>query len=375
MKIDSIDVYLVQIPFAQSIDHHLKRRKASESIIIKLKTDRGIIGYGEGAPRNYVTGEKTDEVLMTSKSILEREPIPVINSVQDIQTYCNLLLTRYKLPAMTCAMELALFDCLGQTQGCNISEYFSPVVTYPLEYSAILPFVSFDKMETWLHLIKQYEFRSLKVKVGTSKDLEVLRKVRDCLGWEIDVRLDANRAWSYKEAVSRIQDLERFDISCVEEPLSSEYIQYLPQLSEQINTPLMLDESVYNIAHAKYYADCMDADKLLFNIKISKSGGLLKASKIFRYAQKHGIECQLGCNVGETNVLSAAGRIFARTHRLRYLEGSYGSFFMKDDIGTIPLNFSQKGWAVPLCDPGLGIEINENKLKQYSNLLKTQQIN
>lgn len=374
MKIDSIDVYLVQIPFAQSIDHHLKRRKASESIIIKLKTDAGIIGYGEGAPRNYVTGEQIEEVLKTSKSIIDCEPIPTINGVQCIQAYCKLLLKQYELPAMACAMEIALLDCLGQEQNCNVSDYFSPVVTYPLEYSAILPFVSFDKMEAWLHLIKQYEFRSLKVKVGTPKDVEVLRKVRDCLGWEIDIRLDANRAWTYEEAIYRIQDLEHFNISCIEEPLSPEYLQQLPRLSEQINIPLMLDESVYNIGHAKHYADRIDADKLLFNIKISKSGGLLGASSIFKYAQEKGIECQLGCNVGETNVLSAAGRIFARTHRLRYLEGSYGSFFMKDDIGTIPMNFSHKGWAVPPCDPGLGIEINERKLNQYSNQIEFQKI-
>ena len=369
MQIKHIEVYKVFIPFKVPIAHHLKKRISSESIVIVIHTKDGKIGYGEGTPRNYVTGESIDEVISFFEKACKDDLLPNIQNLEDIQNWLNDLANEYQMPAMITALEIALLDLWGQCLEASISALFNYTAEFsPKYYSAILPFLNIDKLDKWIHLIKSLEFKHIKIKVGQENDLKILQKVRLTLGEDIDIRLDANRAWTPEEAVYKIQQFESLNISCIEEPLQECFIDQLPELSRKINTPLMLDESVTNLPQAQYYTEQIQAKKLVFNLKISKFGGLLALDKIHQFAHDQGIACQLGCNVGETAILSAAGRIFAQSHELKYLEGAYAPFFMVDDLGRFPMSFSKEGKYHPLKKPGLGIQIDALKLKKYAQL-------
>ncbi len=374
MKITLIEWYRIRIPFTQSIDHNLKNRRFSESILVKVGSADGIVGYGEGAPRDYVNGESMEQIEIAQKFLLQSKVFPVIEEVDDIQEYCDFISAQYQLPSLVSAINIALLDWLGKQKSCNISTFFGTANFFPIQYSAILPFLPMEKLESWLSLIKDYNFKHLKVKVGLSNDMEVLAKAREILGTEIDIRVDANRSWNYEQAVERIRQMEAYNVSCVEEPLVATEIERLPQLSDCVGSAIMLDESVCNIQDARYYTKRFQPSRLMFNLKLSKSGGLLFASDLHRFATDHGVDCQLGCNVGETTILSAAGRIFAQTHRLRYLEGSYASFFMEDDIGLQKIGFHKEGRSFPIIGNGLGIEIDQNKLMIYGNHFQKSKI-
>ncbi len=366
MKIDKIKAYPVRIPFSTSIDHNLKQRSYSESIVISIQNTNGMIGYGEGAPRTYVTNESLAETLSVFKSHIIPSHYPVINTLNDIKAWCDQLLKAYNMPSLVSALEIALLDLWGQSQQCSIASLLNAQQTNPICYSGVLPYLPLSKLEQWLALISSLKLQHLKVKVGHAKDLACLAKVRQNLGDEIDIRVDANRSWTFEEAVQNINQLRQFNISCVEEPLIPSQISMLSKLSQQIETPLLLDESVYTLDHAAHYIKCIEPEKLLFNLKISKSGGLLKTSELYHFAKENGIGCQLGCNVGETAILSAAGRIFAQTHHLKYLEGSFAPFFMEDDISKTPISFSKGGKAKRIEGYGLGISIDPLKLQKYS---------
>jgi L-Ala-D/L-Glu epimerase len=104
----------------------------------------------------------------------------------------------------------------------------------------------------------------------------------------------------------------------------------------------------------------------MFNIRISKCGGIINSIKIARIAKAAGILCQLGCQVGETSVLSAAGRHFAScVDGIRYLEGSYSKFLLMEDVAKENVNFEYGGRAVMLKGPGLGVTIDESILDKY----------
>ena len=218
----------------------------------------------------------------------------------------------------------------------------------------------------WLEKINALGIQQIKVKVGQGKDLATLTLVREILGDQVDIRLDANRAWSFEQALEVIPQLEKFGISGIEEPLQGTEVEQLPRLARYIQTPLILDESVIHLADAQYYADRIPASQLIYNLKISKCGGFYGASEIHQFAQHRGISCQLGCNVGETAILSAAGRHFAATHSLKYLEGSYGAFFMEGDLSQNSINFGHLGEWKALKLPGLGVEVAPSKLDNYS---------
>ena len=127
-------------------------------------------------------------------------------------------------------------------------------------------------------------------------------------------------------------------------------------------TPIMLDESLCSLEDARQAIECGTCD--LFNIRLSKCGGFLNSLKIAATAHQAGLGYQLGCQVGETGILSAAGRHFASSvARIKYLEGSYDRFLVKERLTTQDITFGRGGLAPALAGPGLGVDVDEERLK------------
>src|SRR5262249_54874290 len=161
----------------------------------------------------------------------------------------------------------------------------------------------------------------VKVKVGIAgqDDVRRLKEIRRWLFRRQDVRLDANEAWSSAEAVERIRELEPFQISAVEQPVRHGDVDSLAEIRRQIHTPVMLDESLCSMIDAERAIEGKTCD--LFNLRLSKCGGFIPSLRLAQRAKQHGISYQLGCQVGETAILSAAGRHFATSVAdLRYVE-------------------------------------------------------
>ena len=230
----------------------------------------------------------------------------------------------------------------------------------PLIYSAVIPMMSSPSFLRLLHLIRDMEMSFVKIKVGNNRDTEVLSLAREILGQEVDIRVDANGAWSSEEAEKRIAAMMAYGISAVEQPVPKEDIQGLKRLAEQIEIPIIADESLCLERDAKKLAS-LDACQV-FNLRLSKCGGILAANRLYEIGRKKAIAAQLGCQVGETGILSAAGRQLASSLKLLYLEGSYSSYLLKDDIVSEPVEFGPGGVAQPLAGHGLGVGINEETL-------------
>ena len=104
----------------------------------------------------------------------------------------------------------------------------------------------------------------------------------------------------------------------------------------------------------------------MFNIRLSKCGGLLASLEIAELARQSGISYQLGCQVGETGILSAAGRHFAScVDDVKYLEGSYAKFLLAEDIVAEDISLGYGGFVRPLTGTGLGVTVNEKVLDKY----------
>lgn len=366
MQITLVQVYRVRIPFSFSVDHNLKKRNRSESLVLALHTDEGNIGYGECTPRSYVTGESTEKVWNSFQEIIRQGTFPQIEKLEDIFAFCRKLDEKYALPSLLCAWEMALLDAWGKHQELPLASLLGSQAVCEPQYSAVLPVLPRLKLEHWLKKIAQLNLAHIKMKVGHEGDLDDLALARMIMGPEVDIRVDANRAWGLEEAIQKLQEFQAFRISCVEEPLRRQEVGQLPKLAQRTEVPLLLDESLCRLQQLHFYLNEMPADAFMVNLKISKLGGLGKCTEIYKHAQSHGVQCQLGCHVGETAILSAAGRIFAQHYPLKFLEGSYSPFFMEDDIARQPLFFSSQGRADRIEGNGLGIEIDPLKLERYS---------
>ena len=367
MWLKKIDLYLLQIQLCMPIKHYLAERTHSENLVVKVVTDSGVVGFGEGIARQYVTGE----VMESSLRFLQDHLIPQLNGFHPsgppdlIEALAELLSedNRAQAPAACCALELAILDAAGKTWSQSVAQMLGGG-DQPLIYSAVIPMMSPPSFHRLLHLIRDMEMSFVKIKVGNDRDTEVLSLAREILGHEVDLRVDANGAWSSEEAQKRIAAMMAYGISAVEQPVPKEDIQGLKRVSQQVEIPIIADESLCLERDAKKLTS-LDACQV-FNLRLSKCGGILAANRLYEIARKKAIAAQLGCQVGETGILSAAGRQLASSRKLLYLEGSYSSYLLQDDIVNEPVEFGPGGVAQPLAGHGLGVSVNEETLQRLA---------
>jgi len=367
MWLKKIDLYLLQIQLCMPIKHYLAERTHSENLVVKVVTDSGVVGFGEGIARQYVTGE----VMEASLRFLQDHLIPQLNGFHPsgpsdlIEALTELLSedNRAQAPAACCALELAILDAAGKTWSQSVAQMLGGG-DQPLIYSAVIPMMSPPSFHRLLQVIRDMEMSFVKIKVGNERDTEVLSLAREILGHEVDLRVDANGAWSSEEAQKRITAMMAYGISAVEQPVPKEDIQGLKRLSEQVEIPIIADESLCLERDAKKLTS-QDACQV-FNLRLSKCGGILAANRLYEIARKKAIAAQLGCQVGETGILSAAGRQLASSRKLLYLEGSYSSYLLQDDIVNEPVEFGPGGVAQPLAGHGLGVSVNEETLQRLA---------
>src|SRR5262249_38325345 len=192
-----------------------------------------------------------------------------------------------------------------------------------------------------------------------------LRAIRRWAGAGMDLRIDANEAWMPENAAERLRELEPFGVTSVEQPVAHEHVATLADFRKQVRVPVMLDESLCGKVDAERAVAGGWCD--LFNLRLSKCGGFIPSLRLAQFARRHGLDCQLGCQVGETAILSAAGRQFAASvGDLRYLEGSYDRHLVRESLGTRDITFRWGGWAKALPGPGLGIEVNPQALERVT---------
>lgn len=360
MIVKKLDIWHLRLGFLSPIKHNLATHQGSDNLVLRVTTDDGMTGFGEGVPRAFVTGEVLSDSLLflrqvLAPAILAREfssPRALLQGLRRLYEQAQ----AQRHPAAFCALEMALLDAAGRTWDMPVTGLIGPKMRTSLEYSAVIPLMSPESMRHLLRLVKMNHMRFVKLKVGTDDDLSTLRLVRDELGDDVDIRVDANSAWTPSEAIARLKEMQPYHISAVEQPVAKADFAGLKQVSEAVQIPVIADESLCNEDDAKSLIDLKACR--IFNIRLSKCGGLGTATRISQMAEAAGIVCQLGCHVGETSILSAAGRQFALTvPHLSYVEGSFSPYLLVRDVVSQPVVFNSGGMAVELPGPGLGIEV------------------
>ena len=373
MKVVELTAFHVRIPLRRAIQHASHTRTETDNIVVRCLLDDRSEGFGEGLPREYVTGETIDSAL----ELLKRSDFASQFALCRDFVASLAMIERMKLAdvpgdergcagnAARCAVELALLDAAGRSFGdplSHVTKFLAPELYQPRErvrYSGAITSARGLKLRAAGWAMRLYGFRQLKVKVGIPgfDDVKRLRIIRRGAGRRMDIRVDANEAWQPGHAVERIRELQRFGITCVEQPVAHEHLAALAEIRPQVQTPIMLDESLCSRFDAQRAVDQKACD--LFNLRISKCGGFIPALRLAQFAKQHGFGYQLGCQVGETAILSATGRAFAGSVAdLRYVEGSYDRHLVAEALGINDLTFGHGGWAPLLVGSGLGVQIS-----------------
>jgi muconate cycloisomerase len=381
MSISSLKLFKVAVPLKKVIKHASFERSESENLVVRVTLSDGIVGYGEGVPRSYVTGETPESAIAALEahdwSAIMGRPSSFPEVVERLET---LTLPEIEADprgmagnAARCALEMATLDAYGLRFGESIGRAVELAKVEGLKrlaqlqrvrYSAAITAESARSERISALKIRIYGFHQVKIKVGTrgQDDGRRLERMRKILGRRMDIRLDANEAWPVAELVDRVQPLLRFGPTALEQPVPHADVEALAELRPRLGVPVMLDESLCGYPDALSALELRTAD--LFNVRLSKCGGILPSLRIIGLAHGSGLGVQLGCHPGETALLSAAGRhVASRVGGLRYVEGSYDRHILAANLTAQDLTFGYGGRARPIKGPGLGVKVDPAALE------------
>jgi L-alanine-DL-glutamate epimerase-like enolase superfamily enzyme len=367
IRITSLAAYLVRLPLRFPIEHSLASNTHTGSLVVRLKDASGLVGYGEGVPRPYVTGETVDKA---QSFIRERAGDLVLENAIDPGKALGWLMANLPeveldtAPAAACALETALLDLAGRMMEQPISWLLGGAQREDIVYGAVLPFSGPELFESLLQQTKAMRMSEVKFKVGREDDLARLARLREVLGPAVRLRVDANACWTPEEAVDRIRAMAPYAVEAVEQPVAARDTAGLAAVKSAVEPLILADESCCTPSQARELIAAQAVDG--FNLRLSKCGGPARTMALVEMARESGLKAQLGCQVGELGVLSALGRHLACARGdLIYLEGSLGKYYLQADVIREDLSFAPGGGARALTGPGLGITVMDESLEPY----------
>jgi len=381
VRVRDLTAYLVRIPLRRPVRHASHARTSTENIVVRCTLADETVGWGEGVPREYVTGETAAGAL----ALLRRSDLPAQVEPCPHFAAAVALTGRLRLApiagddrdiagnAAKCAVEIAILDAFARYYGEPLSA-ITPLVAPELhrprdrvQYSAAITSSDGLKLKLVAWAYRLYGFQQIKMKVGIAgqDDVARVRAVRRRVGRSVRLRIDANEAWSASQAAEHIRGLERSGLEFVEQPLPHAEIAAMGEVRKGVDTPIVLDESLCGLHDAERAVAGGWCDA--FNLRLSKCGGFIDSLRLARFAKRHGLGFQLGCQVGETAILSAAGRHFAASvGDLAAVEGSFDRHLVRERLSREDITFGRGGWAPSLAGPGLGVTIDPTAVERVT---------
>lgn len=369
MRIERLDVTSLEIPFKLSFKHASADRAKMASVWVEAYANHGeLIGYGEGCPREYVTGEN----LKSAFDWINHHHHSIVNDITCMESLRHWVLkheqTIDKAPAAWCAVELALLDLLGKSEGQSLEILMSLPPLPPLfQYSAVLGDSDLTGFSKQVLKYLSVGFRDFKIKLSgeLEKDLGKIACLNST-GVRVRIRGDANNLWRKSSELITYLDRLGQPFWAIEEPLAPRDFSGLSEIATHTGIKIILDES---FTCAQDIRDINDTpDFWILNLRVSKLGGLIRSLDLLNQARSFGLKLIIGAHVGETSVLSRAGLTLASTagDSITAMEGAFGTHLLEHDVCDPPIMFGKDGmlrldeWHFP-ATTGNGLTIHERR--------------
>ncbi len=357
--ISQVEIYKLRIPLIEPFITSLAHETHVENVIVVTRTENGITGFGECSPYMPVNGESIDTCfivgqyfarLLKGKNALKLE--------EQLAAMDNLI---YGNTSIKSAFDIALHDIIGQHQEVPLYKLYRGKNNKKLvtDYT-----VSLDKplkMAADAVKIKNQGYPAIKVKLGDTgrKDIERIRMIREAVGKNIPLRIDANQGWTVKEAIETLQALDKYDIEHCEEPIAKWNFMRLRKVKKNSPIPIMADESC---------GDAHDAERLLklkacdmFNIKVGKAGGVFNAYEIVKLGDKAKMQMQVGAFLESRLGMTASAHLALCSDNIVHCDFDTPLMF-SEDIVSNGLTYHANGVMEVPDAPGLGASIEQWRL-------------
>ncbi|MBX2922990.1 MAG: dipeptide epimerase [Chitinophagaceae bacterium] len=330
----------------------------AQNIFIRVFTDAGIYGVGECSAFPMIVGETQNTCFEMAKDFAAlwkgKDPLAIPERMSELHAF-----TAYNSTAKS-AFDMALYDIAAKQVRQPLYRFLGGEKK-SMETDLTVGIQPPEQMAKQALEFKQQGVRIIKVKLGKrpEDDIERIRYIREAVGEEIQLRIDANQGWDYEEAIAVLSAIEKYKIAFCEQPMRRYNDHLLPALKKASPIPIMADESVF---------DHHDAERVIasngcsyVNIKFSKSGGILEALEINRVCSQHNIPCMMGGMLESRLALTAFAHFASSQNNIIFYDMDTCMLGHKTDpvMGGVRYN----NFFVELPDaPGIGADVEESFL-------------
>lgn len=305
MKISHTEIYRFSIPMIPFVIA-TGTMDFAQNVLIRIHTDTGIYGVGECSAFPMIVGETQETCLamakVFAKILIGKDPLDIPERMNDLMGYAH-------NGTIKSAFDMALFDISAKHAQQPLYQFLggqNRIVETDMTIGIDAP----EIMANTALKYKEQGCNILKIKLGKNikDDIERVKQIRQALGENIKIRLDANQGWSFDDALFGLGKLAEYNIEFCEQPMRTWYDDQLPELNLNSPVKIMADESCYNHHDARRLINSKSCEYL--NIKFSKSGGILEAQKIHEIALQTGTKCMIGSML-ESRIATSANLHFA----------------------------------------------------------------
>jgi L-alanine-DL-glutamate epimerase-like enolase superfamily enzyme len=380
--VTELQLFAVDLPFKVAFRHAAAARTGSESLFLRVGLDSGAEGWGEALPRAYVSGEARegafallrDTILPALAGRSFRSLAEAVSFLEKCDGKAPPDWVHPDVPqsAAWCSVDLALLDAFGRASGEAVSLGGQPPTADALggsRYSGVVSAGRGWPYAVSLLKVRAFRFPQVKLKLGRDGAVPAARTARR-LRRRVDLRVDANMAWDVEQALELIGQLRSVGIWSFEQPIAADDLAGLARLVAETSGQIVVDEGLTDRDSLQRFIShraCTGA-----NIRISKCGGLLGAYARCREVLDAGLMLQVGCQVGESSLLSAAhlmllSALAPLTPGVRYAEGCFGRHLLREDPVSPLVQFGYGGRPPrPPVGAGLGVQVDRAMLERWA---------
>ena len=365
MKITQVRLGTISVPLRTPFKTALRTVSSVEDVIVEIHTDDGRVGFGEAPPTGAITGDTTGAIIGAIQDHIAKSIIGMdVDDFEDVlQKVQKSIVGNTSAKA---AVDMALWDLYGQLYNIPVYKLMGGARKQIVTDITI----SVNDPETMVKdslIALERGYDCLKMKVGINPEMDVarLKAVRQAVGNDVTIRIDANQAWKPKQAVKILNAMQEqgLQIELVEQPVPAHDLEGMKYVTDRSYVPVLADESLYSPADAATILRMGAAD--LLNIKLMKCGGLYNALKICTMAEVYGVECMIGCMLEAKISVNAAVHLACARKVITKVDLDGPVLCSEDPIlgGSV---FDEKNITISDA-PGLGILGVENGRITYIN--------
>jgi L-Ala-D/L-Glu epimerase len=356
LSITKIELHKLSIPLIEPFVISLGPIYDAENVVVIIHTDKGITGWGECSPFLSINGESADTGLIVGKYF---EKVLTGKNALDIEG-CITEMDKviYGNNSIKSAFDIALYDIAAKYNRQPLYKFLGGKKNKQLITDYTVSVGETDKMANAAIKIVENGFKIIKVKLGKSgnKDVERIEAIRNAIGMEIPLRIDANQGWSFDEALETLQKLEPYNIQYCEEPISRAAFMRLAELNTKSPIPIMADESCGDLYDLERLIHLKACDYI--NIKLGKSGGIFNALKMIKMAEAAGLKIQLGAFMESRLAMTAFAHLALCSPHIEYYDFDTSLMFTQDPVNG-GMIYKDGGVIEVPAAPGIGAEIKK----------------